>query len=216
MAKLKGLDIIALTDHNSSQNCPAAMKVGERAGLLVIPGMELCTNEDVHIVCLFRTLSGALAFEAEIWKNMMKIKNRPDIFGEQLILDDGDNVIGNEDSLLITASAVSTDDALSLARSFGGTAFPAHADKTANGIINILGAVPPEAGFKTAELSPSCDGKNFVKKNPSLSGKLILKNSDAHYLENISEPVNFLSLTNKSVESVISLIDGEMPSKVNA
>ncbi|MFO7161402.1 MAG: PHP domain-containing protein, partial [[Clostridium] cellulosi] len=115
MAKLKGLGAIALTDHNTCGNCEATMKVGERTGLTVLPGMELCTSEDIHVVCLFKTLDGALQFEKEVKKTLPKIKNRPEIFGEQLILDDMDNTIGQEETLLINASGISVDSALDLA-----------------------------------------------------------------------------------------------------
>ncbi len=192
MAKLKGLDVIAITDHNACGNCGAVMAVGERQGLLVLPGMELCTSEDIHAVCLFATLDGALEFERQVRSSFQSIKNNAEIFGEQLFLDDMDNVKGKEEMLLLTASGIDVDSVLSLCRKFSGTAFPAHADKTANGIIPILGAIPKEAGFCTAELSPICDAKAYVLANPTLSGLNILRNSDAHFLWQISEKQNIL------------------------
>lgn len=208
MAKLKGLDAIALTDHNACGNCEVTMKVGESAGLTVIPGMELCTSEDVHVVCLFAELEGALEFESYVKTKMPPIKNRPDIFGEQLFLDDMDNVKGSEDTLLITASGISVNETLSLCRKFGGTAFPAHADKPANGIIEILGAIPPEAGFSAAELSPNCEEKNFILKNQSLGGLKILHDSDAHYLWQISEKNSTIFIGKCNRSAIISYIDG--------
>lgn len=215
MAKLKGLDMIALTDHNSAGNCPAAMAAGKRENLLVIPGMELCTSEDVHIVCLFRSLDGALSFEKEVRQTLPKIKNRPDIFGEQLILDEYDNVVSKEENLLITGSGISANEVLSRVRAFGGTAFPAHADKTSNGIIAVLGTVPPEAEFCTAELSYLCNKETFIKENPSLQNKLILRNSDAHYLWDISERLSFLEIGSLDIDSVISYIDNFRVSKLS-
>lgn len=210
MAKLKGLDIIALTDHNACGNCGAAMKVGERVGLTVIPGMELCTSEDIHVVCLFRGLNGALEFEKEVRRKFSTVKNRPEIFGEQLLLDDSDNVTGHEDILLITASGISADDVLPICRHFGGTAFPAHADKPANGIIAILGTIPSQTGFSSAELSPLCDETSFAAANPSLHGLRILRNSDAHYLWHISERKNALNIKHDGnlKNAVIDYIDG--------
>lgn len=207
MAKLKGLDAIALTDHNACGNCGATMLAGDREGLIVLPGMELCTSEDIHVVCLFSALDGALAFERSVRQNLPAVKNRPEIFGEQLILDDGDNLTGREDTLLIVASGISVDNVLPLCRSFGGTAFPAHADKRSNGIIEILGAVPREAGFVSAELSPLCDDAAFLAENPSLSGLRIFKDSDAHYLWDISEPKNTLTLEDCSRGGIVNFID---------
>lgn len=208
MAKLKGLNAIALTDHNTCGNCRAIMKVGEREGITVLPGMELCTSEDIHVVCLFSNLDGALCFEQEVKKVMPAVKNRPEIFGEQLMLDDMDNIVGREDTLLISASGISVDNVLLMCRRFSGTAFPAHADKAANGIIGILGAVPPEAGFKTAELSAHCEAEKFIQENQSIRGLYILRDSDAHYLWDISEPENLLPTVENKRESIISFIDG--------
>ena len=94
MALLSGCDVIALTDHNTCRNAPAAMEAGARNGLLVIPGMELCTAEEAHVVCLFETLEGALEFDHYIYENMPHVKNRPEIFGEQRLLDGEDGPVG--------------------------------------------------------------------------------------------------------------------------
>ena len=90
MAKVMGLDILALTDHNSSLNCPAAARAAEEAGIAFVPGMELTTSEEVHVVCLFPYVDSALAFSDYVAERLPKIKNRLDIFGEQLIMDDRD------------------------------------------------------------------------------------------------------------------------------
>ena len=87
MASIKGLDVIALTDHNSCKNCPAAMFQGREYGVIVIPGMELCTAEEVHVICLFPALENALAFDGYVYEHMLPIKNREAIFGKQQIMD---------------------------------------------------------------------------------------------------------------------------------
>ena len=94
MAKILGMDAIALTDHNTAQNCRAALEVGEKIGLTVIPGMELCTSEEVHVVCLFDEVNNAEAFSEHVLSTVPPVKNRPDIFGDQLIMDSGDGIIG--------------------------------------------------------------------------------------------------------------------------
>ena len=88
MAAVKGLDVIALTDHNSCRNCPAAMRHAEALGITLIPGMELTTSEEVHVVCLFPSLEAAMDFDSYVYAHLLPVKNRPDIFGEQLILDE--------------------------------------------------------------------------------------------------------------------------------
>ena len=96
MALLAGFDMIALTDHNTCGNCPALLTVAREAGLTAVPGMELCTAEEAHVVCLFPALEGALAFEAAVRPTLPPVENRPDIFGEQLLLDAQDGIVGRE------------------------------------------------------------------------------------------------------------------------
>jgi hypothetical protein len=206
MAKLKGLDVIALTDHNTCRNCGAAAAAGERLGVLVLPGMELCTAEDIHVVCLFENLLQAGAFSDMVYPLLPDIKNRPDIFGEQTVMDGLDNVTGSEEKLLLNAANIGVNRVKNLAASFGGAAFPAHVDRQAGGIIGVLGAIPPEAGFSSAEISAACDEKEFFRKNPELYKYNIFKNSDAHYLWQISERKNCIVLPELSSCAVIALI----------
>ena len=138
MAKLAGLDIIALTDHNSSKNCPAFFKAAREYGIVPVAGMELTTSEDIHAVCLFENLEDAMRFDEEIDGRRMKIPNRPDIFGEQLILDEDDNEIGRVDTLLTVATDISIDSLGDIVKEFGGVCYPAHIDRDANGIIAVL------------------------------------------------------------------------------
>lgn len=207
MAMLKGLDAIALTDHNSCRNCRATVRAGARAGLLVLPGMELCTAEDIHCVCLFASVENAEAFGEAIHAQLPPVENRPDIFGDQLVLDDEDNVVGRENLLLLNAAAVAFDDVRRLVISYGGAAFPAHADRPSNGVIGILGALPEEAGFTAAEISPSCDRETFLRENPSLAKLTQLRDSDAHDLGQISERENYLELESLSVKTIISALN---------
>ena len=90
MASVKGLSVIAVTDHNSCKNCPAVLKAAEDCGITAIAGMELCTAEEVHVVCLFKSLEAALDFDSYVHRHIMPIKNRPDIFGRQQIMDEND------------------------------------------------------------------------------------------------------------------------------
>jgi PHP family Zn ribbon phosphoesterase len=206
MAKLKGLDLIALTDHNSCANCAAAVRAGAREGLLVLPGMELCTREEIHVVCLFETPAAAESFAAEIYPLLPAVRNRPDIFGEQVVMDEWDHPAGREEKLLITAADIGVDGVCAAAGRFGGAAFPAHADKTANGIIQILGAVPPEAGFASAELSPGCARETFAAAHPELAGMMLLTDSDAHYLWQIAEREHALELPELTARAVLEII----------
>ena len=188
MAAIKGLDVIAVTDHNSCKNCPAVMKLAEQYGILVIPGMELTTAEEVHAVCLFPELSAALEFDRFVYEKLIKFPNREDIFGKQQIMNEEDICIGIEPNLLINSTSLSFDELWDIvAGQYGGIMIPAHIDKNANSLLSNLGFVPPESQFRTVELHDMEKLSKLQKSNPYLTQCRTICNSDAHYLEHIHE-----------------------------
>ncbi len=193
MGELNGLNIMALTDHNSCKNCPAFFKAAKCHGIIPVAGMELTTAEDIHVVCLFETLEGAMAFDEEIEKRRIKIINRTDIFGDQLILDENDEIAGVEEFLLPNATTVSLEEAPVIAERFGGICYPAHIDREANGIIAVLGAFPPSPKFRVAELRDREKESEFLEKTYLLSEQLVFS-SDAHYLWDINEKESYFLL----------------------
>ena len=187
MAALKGLDVVALTDHNTCRNCPAFMAAAAEYGVLAVPGMEINTSEEVHAVCLFPTLEKALDFDAYVYGKLIKFPNREEIFGKQQIYDDRDQVCASEPNLLINATEISFDSLWTLVRSYDGVMFPAHVDKAANSLIANLGFIPPDSCFKTAEVRDLKKLHQLKRDNPYLEQCRIISNSDAHYLEHINE-----------------------------
>ena len=184
MAKLLGYDIIALTDHNSCLNCPAALKAGEEAGITVVPGMELCTSEEIHAVCLFPDLKKALEFSDYVKSTMPPVKNDASIFGEQLIRYSTDRRVGKEEILLTAASGISIDDAVKEVSRFGGAVFPAHLDRASYSVLSVLGFMYPEMGFAAAEFTHKAYIPQYEEKHPLLKEMKKLRNSDTHYLQN--------------------------------
>ena len=128
MAAVKELDVIALTDHNTSRNCAPFLKMAEAYGLVGLPGMELTTNEDVHVVCLFPDLYAAMDFDTYVYNRMFKIANKEHIFGAQLLYNENDEIIGKEPNLLITNAAINFEDVFDLTEERGGIMIPAHID----------------------------------------------------------------------------------------
>lgn len=193
MALLNGINVMALTDHNSAKNCPAFFKAAEHYGIIPIAGMELTTAEDIHTVCLFEELDGALSFEEYLDKFKTKIKNRTDIFGDQLILDSGDNIIGFEENYLPIATALTIEAAAEAVVKYGGVCYPAHIDRQSNGIIAVLGAMPEYPEFPCVELNNSNNREEFDVKY-GFSDKRILISSDAHRLSDLRENNDFIEI----------------------
>ena len=193
MAKINELDIVALTDHNSVKNCPAFFEACERLDLVAVAGMELTTAEDIHVVCLFEQLSDALAFGEFVDSVRMKIKNRPEFFGEQKILDGMDNQIGCEPYLLTNATGISIENVRQEVSRFGGVCYPAHIDRDSNGIIAILGTIPSTDDFSYYELHDAESVKEYSERYGINESKFIIS-SDAHYLTSFRDRENYFLL----------------------
>ncbi len=206
MAKLCGLQIIALTDHNTCKNCRALMDACRQYGICAVPGMELCTAEEIHVVCLFPTLQSALSFDEAVYPHLMAIKNRPDIYGQQLMLDENDEPAGVEDKLLITAADIPLYGLSHFVGSFGGTCFPAHIDRDSYSVLSVLGEIPPEERFTAVEITAGGDIGALKKQHPALSEMILLKDSDAHYLENMQEASSFLELPELSAQCLVQAL----------
>ena len=200
MASLCGLNIVALTDHNTTDNCPAFFEAAKRYGIVAIAGMELTTSEDIHVVCLFETLEGAMAFGEKVKSLKIPYKNRPDIFGKQLILDGKDNLIGEEENLLINATLISINEVPDMVREFGGICYPAHIDRQSNGIISVLGTFPRSPHFNCAELYNKENSTEYVQKY-GLQNKKIIVSSDAHTLTDMRDRENYFDLDDEPYSS---------------
>lgn len=206
MAALLGLDVIAVTDHNSCKNCPAVMAAAKEYGLLAIPGMEINTAEEVHAVCLFPTLSAAMEFDAYVYKRLQPFPNNEAIFGRQLVYDLEDHISTTVPNLLINAVDISFDSLWDLVLSYSGVMFPAHVDKTANSLIANLGFIPPDSQFTTVEVKDLKKLHSLKSAHSYLNQCRIISNSDAHYLEHIHEPNLTLGVREKSIQGVLDAL----------
>lgn len=216
MAAVKGLDVIALTDHNSCRNCPAALIHGENYGVTVIPGMELTTAEEVHVVCLFPSLSDAMAFDDFIYGHILPIKNKEAIFGKQQIMNEEDEVTQTVERLLISATDISFDNVFELVESYHGTAFPAHIDKTTTSLLSNLGFVPPDSTFCCAEIHDFKNLHRIQQEHPYFLNCRMLSSSDAHYLPDIHEPEYQIYPAGKTAADIIAYLRTAIPAADNS
>lgn len=203
MCALAGLDVVALTDHNTCGNCRAFIKAAERYGLLALPGMELTTSEEIHVVCLFPDVEKAEAFSAYVYDRLPPIQNKPGVFGPQIYMDENDTVLGVEERLLSIASSIGVYEVLPLVKSFGGVCFPAHIDRPSYSFISQLGLWDPSLPFPVAELSLHCP-PGFLSR-PDLQGLRFITNSDSHSLS-IPDATRAIDLPAKTIEAVLDWI----------
>lgn len=207
MAKLKGLDVIAITDHNCAKNAEAIMQCGSQAGLLVLPGMEVETAEEVHVVTVFAELQACQEMERLVSDGMPSIRNQKDIFGQQLVCNKKDEVIGEVEHLLVTASSLTIQFVTDQVRRLGGVCFPAHIDRSSYSVISNLGIIPLELDFSCVEVSKQISVSEAFSRFPYIERYRILTSSDAHYLWDISEAEAWLELECLSAQAVISVLN---------
>jgi hypothetical protein len=206
MAALKKLDAIAITDHNTCKNCAAIMEAAEKYNLLVIPGMELTTSEEVHVLCLFYDLSSALDFDEYVYQHLLSIKNNEKIFGQQLLCNSEDEVTGTIDKLLISSTDISLEILWETVTKHNGIILPAHIDKDTTSIISNLGFIPPDSKFNCIELRELTNLEELVRANPIFSSCIVTCSSDAHYLQDIHEPIYTLPVPEKNIQSILDTL----------
>ncbi len=206
MAMLKGLDFIAITDHNSAGNVKAVMECAEGKDIVVIPGMEVESMEEVHLLCLFPTLEAVQNMGNLVSSHLPGIKNRPEIFGEQKVYDKNDKIIGSEPKLLVTATALSLDKLKRETENMGGVIIPSHIDRNSYSILSNLGFIPRELNFTTVEISTNTKKEKLLTIYPYLEEYRAIYNSDAHCLGNISEAEYSIFLEEKSIECMLDVL----------
>ena len=209
MCALAGLDVVALTDHNTCGNCAAFCEAAGRYGLLALPGMELTCAEEAHVVCLFPGLPEAAAFSGLVREKLPPLKNTPAVFGPQIYMDGQDRVLGEEDAFLAGASSIGIYEAAALARAYGGAAWPAHIDRPSFSLLANLGFWDPAMGFSVAEVSKNCPPDLF--RRPDLRGIPHFDGSDAHYLDQIVDAHQYMALPERSPEAVLAWLRAGCP-----
>ena len=202
MATLCGLNVIALTDHNTTKNCPAFFAAAKKYGIIPIAGMELTTAEDIHVVCLFEELADASAFDEFVNSNRLLIKNRKEIFGDQLILNENDEPIGELEHLLPSATNIPITEVKECVDRFGGVCYPAHIDRDSNGIIAILGTVPKDLGFTYFELRDKESIDAYSEKYRIEKDRFIVS-SDAHYLTSMRDKDAYFDIDDEPYSSAL-------------
>lgn len=206
MAMLSELTAIAVTDHNSCENAAALIDVANRTdtGFVVIPGMEVHTVEDIHVVTLFPDITVAKAMQEYVYAALPDITATSKQQAKQLIMDADDEVIGHCDKLLNMATNLPLEKVISLAHDCGGTAFPAHIDRKSYSILSSLGFIPENLPISCVEVSMFSEPDSYRQQYPQYR---ILTDSDAHELGHIGMVFNNLDVMTVSPHGIIKVLD---------
>jgi len=180
----KGLDFIAICDHNSAENAGAAVRAGAKLGIHVLPGLEINSIEEIHVLAVFDREEQALNMQAVVY-SCLQGTNRPDIFGEQVVVNEADEVEGFNNRLLIASTQLSIDAIVREIHRLGGIAIASHADRPSYSIISQLGFIPPGLELDAVEVSCRSDINDFIADNRKLRGLPVITSSDAHVPDDI-------------------------------
>lgn len=177
------INLIAITDHNASENAASVIQAAEGTGLKVLPGMELQTIEEVHNLCLFDTIDQLNKLQDLVDQHLPNIKNDIGLFGEQFIVDHTGEFLGRKKQLLITSTQLSFEQAFQAVNDLGGVFIPAHVNRQAFGLFNYLGFVPPDLEIDALEISCHLTPEEATKKFPQIKGYPLIQSGDVHHLD---------------------------------
>ena len=205
-AKKKGIDILGICDHNTSENSLAIMKAAKKMHIHILPGMEVTSEEEVHVLALFDDIGNALKLQEHVYQNLPG-KNDEETFGMQVIVNEKEEVLGFNDKLLIGATTIPLDEILRLIHAFEGLAIASHIDREAFSIISQLGFVPDNLELDALEISPSITIEEAKKKYPY--NYPITSSSDAHYPDDIGKSFTSLLLQDGTVTEINKALKNE-------
>jgi len=207
------LDLIAVCDHNSAENTGAVMRVGLRHGVCVLPGLEICSREEVHVLALFGELRQALAMQDLVYAHLSG-ENRPELFGHQIVATEADEVLAESPRLLIGATQLGLSDIARATHDLNGLSLAAHVDRPANGIIHQLGFIPADLDLDGVEVSyriPPAAAKTTL---PAIGHLPCVTSSDAHDLNDIGRACTVLRMAAPTIGEVAWALKGVRGRKV--
>ena len=196
-----GLDLIGICDHNTVENAGVVMREGEKHGVHVLPGMEVCSKEEVHILALFEDIAQALAMQSFIYANLPG-KNNPEVFGCQVVANENDEVLAENPRLLIGATRLGLHDIVEKTHSLGGLSLCCHVDRPAYGIINQLGFIPADLALDGVEVSRHVKLADAHRKISGIEKFSCITASDAHFLDDIGTVWTVFQMAEPTLEEI--------------
>ena len=202
------LDLIAICDHNSCENAGAVMREGGRQGVCVLPGLEICSREEVHILAVFGQLEQALAMQAWVYAGLTG-QNQPDVFGYQIVANEDSEVLGENPRLLIGAVQLGLGDIVRQTHALNGLSLSAHVDRPVNGIINQLGFIPPDLMLDGVEVSYRLPLSRARRSLPEIGDRPCITSSDAHFLKDIGRACSVLKMAAPTLAEIRLALRGD-------
>jgi PHP family Zn ribbon phosphoesterase len=198
----KRMDIIAVTDHNSAENVIASQKAAERTKLTVLAGMEITSSEEAHILALFDDFEGIMKMEDIVYENLQPGENDEKLFGDQIVVNEKDEVLDFNKRLLISATSLSAQKIVNTIHSLGGLAIASHIDRDAFSIISQLGFIPEDLRFDALEMSPNTERGKAALLFSAYKSFSWTTSSDAHWLKDIGRKTTSFIMNEPTLEEM--------------
>ena len=205
-AKACGLHIIGITDHNSTMQCAEIRRIGEREGVFVLYGAEVTTIEEVHCLAFMEDLEKLTLFQEYLNRHLPPIKNKPDLFGYQLVVNEQEEIVDEAPYLLISALNQSIDQVEREVHRLGGLFIPAHIDKPKNSLLSQLGFVPPDLQVDALEISYRASLDKFLTQPQKHN---YISSSDAHYPNEFSRRQTIFRMESLCFDEVRKALHGK-------
>jgi hypothetical protein len=203
-----GLNLIAVTDHNSAENAAALVIAAEGTGIKVLPGMEVQTREEAHMLCLFDTLEQAAAWQETVYAHLPPLKNKENVFGAQIVIGADGTPVGYNDRLLATSTFFSVEQVVQYVKGLGGLCIPCHVDRPAYSLIANLGFIPPDLDIRGVEISHLVNVQEARARFPQLARHSLVANGDAHRLKELARRTT-LKMAEPTVAELALALAGE-------
>ena len=204
-----GIDIIAITDHNSCENVQAVKDVAQGAGPVVIPGMEVYSREEAHIICLFRTLAADVEFQNVVYDHLPQRENDPEWFGSQFVVDANEHILRECQKMLAMPTNLHVHDIFSIVTDLGGIAYPAHVDRKSNSLLSTLGFIPHNLPVHALEISKAYEQaakEHRILRNSTFS---LIRSSDAHFIEQFGDKYTLFKMEQPTFQELCMAIKKE-------
>ncbi len=209
LAIQRKIDILGITDHNSTKHCALIKKLAAKKDIFVLCGAEVTTKEEIHCLTFFENLDTLTVFEEYLDQHITKVKNKPNLFGYQVVVDQDEKILEEVDHLLINATDQSIDQVEEKVHNLGGLFIPAHIDRPAYSLFSQLGFVPPDLKADALEVSKMYTISDFVKSHPELKGYTFIQSSDAHLPEQLGTRTTTFEIETRSFKEIKMALKGE-------
>jgi hypothetical protein len=195
------LDVIGICDHNASENVEHVIEAARGTAITVLPGMEITTEEEVHVIALFDNIHALAAIQIFVYDSLRGM-NREEVFGCQPIVNEHNEVVGFNERLLIGATGRSLRETIVEIHRLHGVAIAAHIDRESFSVIGQLGFIPPDIRFDALEVSCRTGMRKAREMYPDLADHTFIESSDAHFISDIGRGTLRLSMEHPTIDEI--------------